>query len=199
MNTTQEVAKALWGARQSDDTFQPCNWVRVYTWRHNEAVIIITELETLNRIERRLDGWVIKGDKSWRLEALSEYQWDKIELACSKIASTQEEAQAVPKPRVELVPCACLCTQCGDMHPSMEPKKVPYCPSCEPEQCDAEEAQARADGCPCDGPANERPHADSCPQSPNYWGHHNEAVAAQAEPVWDHGRPWPKAKDVRPS
>lgn len=42
-------------------------------------------------------------------------------------------------------PKACLCLQCGAIHPSRsEGESTPYCPNCEPEQCDAEEAQRQA-------------------------------------------------------
>ena len=51
-----DITKALWAQRQPDDSWMPTSWVRVYTWRGERTVIIVTELETYDRIERRVDG-----------------------------------------------------------------------------------------------------------------------------------------------
>ncbi len=50
------ITKALWEKRLPDNSWCPTAWVHVYTWRGPRTVIIVTELEGYQKIERRVDG-----------------------------------------------------------------------------------------------------------------------------------------------
>jgi hypothetical protein len=76
--------------------------------------------------------------KEWLQEAYT--QVDQGLLSSEQRSELIAAANAEPDEE----PRMCICRQCGSLHGSVEPKEAPYCPSCEPELCDAEEAKKLA-------------------------------------------------------
>jgi hypothetical protein len=59
MKTELEAANALWNLRKPDEQSNPVPFVYVYTWRGPGVVMLLTELDTPEKIARRLDGHVL--------------------------------------------------------------------------------------------------------------------------------------------
>ena len=97
------IAQALWATRQPDDTHAPCNWVRVYTWRGERSVIVLTELETNERIERRVDGHIQMLNQTRYLVSGSIVDYEAVAAAMRTIVprGTQSKATISPKPQPE--------------------------------------------------------------------------------------------------
>jgi hypothetical protein len=92
MTPQDKIAQALWRLRPPNDSFKPTTWVRVYTWRGDRCVLIITELELPGRIERRIDGHITDGHHTDHVIQHSEYRMDVAERILAKLqplASTQ--------------------------------------------------------------------------------------------------------------